>query len=206
MNKAVVQRKANWISRKGHSALLVMGGSSIFGKSLITTPKMMQETDLEIGYTSFSSGLSELEQLGLLTRGDVRREYDNGMSARTFKGSKSRLNKANYARLCKHLNYLYEIYSVEDIAALATVAYLKHHGTVTGEKQWFTNEDYMACLRAPTQNRKSQRSFRDTGLFTSYDEKTKRFSISEHHPKVLNILAEIDNLIEIHKPWNNQNQ
>ena len=85
----VVPRKANWISRKGHTALVIMGSSSIFGKSLVTTPKMMQETDLEVGYTSFTSGLSELEQLGLLTRGDVRREYDNGMAPRTFKGSKS---------------------------------------------------------------------------------------------------------------------
>ena len=64
----------------------------------------------------------------------------------------------------------------------------------------------MACLRAPIQNRRSQRSFRDAGLFTLYNEKSKRFSITDHEPKVLNILAEIDNLIEIHKPWNNQNQ
>ncbi|MEG3034037.1 MAG: hypothetical protein RR877_00920 [Aurantimicrobium sp.] len=198
----VVQRKANWISRKGHTALLIMRDSSIFGKSLITTPKMMQETDLEVGYIGFTSGLSELEQLGLLTRGDVRREYDNGMAPRTFKGSKSRLNRANYDRLCKHLNFLYTTYSVEDIAALATIAYLSRQEVSPGTVRWFTNEDYMNALREPLQTRKSQRSFRDAGLFTTYDEKTKRFSVSGHDPKVLNTLAEIDNLIEKHKPWN----
>ena len=198
----VVQRKANWISRKGHTALVIMGSSSIFGKSLVTAPKMMQETDLEVGYTSFTSGLSELEQLGLLTRGDVRREYDNGMAPRTFKGAKSRLNRANYDRLCKHLNFLYTTYSVEDIAAIATVAYLSRQETETGTVRWFTNEDYLAALREPLQARKFQRSFRDAGLFTLYDETTKRFSVSNHNPKVLNTLAEIDNLIEKHKPWN----
>lgn len=198
----VVQRKANWISRKGHTALVIMGSSSIFGKSLVTTPKMMQETDLEVGYTSFTSGLSELEQLGLLTRGDVRREYDNGMAPRTFKGSKSRLNRTNYDKLCKHLNFLYTTYSVEDIAAIATVAYLSRQEAETGTVRWFTNEDYLAALREPLQHRKFQRSFRDAGLFTLYDETTKRFSVSNHNPKVLNTLAEIDNLIEKHKPWN----
>ena len=198
----VVQRKANWISRKGHTALVIMGSSSIFGKSLVTTPKMMQETDLEVGYSSFTSGLRELEQLGLLTRGDVRREYDNGMAPRTFKGSKSRLSRANYDRLCKHLNFLYTTYSVEDIAAIATVAYLSRQEAETDTVRWFTNEDYLAALREPLQARKFQRSFRDAGLFTLYDETTKRFSVSNHNPKVLNTLAEIDNLIEKHKPWN----
>ena len=68
--------------------------------------------------------------------------------------------------------------------------------------RWFTNEDYLNALREPLQTRKYQRSFSDAGLFTTYDEKTKRFTVSNHDPKVLNTLAEIDNLIENHKPWN----
>ena len=75
MNKAIVQRKANWISRVGHSTLLAMANISTFSKEYITMPEFMRQINIDISYINLSQGLSELGQLGLVSRDNVRRYY-----------------------------------------------------------------------------------------------------------------------------------
>ena len=202
MNEVVVTRKANWISRVGHSTLLAMVDTTIFGKEHITIPQFMREIKIDVSYIGISQGLSELNQMGLVSRGDIRRHYGDGVRSRTFSGAKTVLSKKEHKELCKLLSYLYKTYSVERVAALATVAYLKHHVSYNTGKVWFSGEDYLDCLRLPIKSRTIPRSFHDAKGFITVDDVTGLFCINDHEPKVLNTLTAIDNLIEDNKPWN----
>lgn len=202
MNEVVVTRKANWISRVGHSTLLAMVDTTIFDKKFITIPQFMRETNIDISYISISQGFSELNQMGLVTRCDIRRHYEDSVRSRAFSGVKAALSKKDHKELCKLLSYLYKTYSVERVAALATVAYLKHHVSYKTGKVWFSGKDYLDCLRLPIKSRAIPRSFRDAKDFITVDDVTGLFCINDHEPEVLNTLTAIDNLIENNKPWN----
>lgn len=202
MNKAVVQRKANWVSRVGHSTLLAMGDISTFSKEYFTIPEILREIKYDISYISLSQGLSELDQLGLVTRTSIHRHYDNGMVSRTFSGSKLNVKEADYEKICELLTLIYKSYSVEKVAALATIAYMLTNITYHTGKEWFSNQDYLNCLRPPIKTPKKPRSFKDAGHFVTVDQDTGLFRINSNESKVLTSLSVIDQLIEANKPWN----
>ena len=149
-----------------------------------------------------SQGLSELGQLGLVSRDNVRRHYDNGMVSRTFIGSKANIKKADYEKICKLLTLIYESYSVEKVAALATLAYMMANISYHTGKMWFSNQDYLDCLRPPIKAPSKPRSFSDAGHFVTVNPDTGLFCINSNEPEVLTSLSVIDRLIETNKPWN----
>ena len=202
MNKTFVKRKANWVSRVGHSTLLAMANISTFSKEYNTMPQFMRQINIDISYISLSQGLSELGQLGLVSRDNVRRHYDNGMVSRTFIGSKANIKKADYEKICKLLTLIYESYSVEKVAALATLAYMMTNISYHTGKMWFSNQDYLDCLRPPIKAPSKPRSFSDAGHFVTVNPDTGLFCINSNEPEVLTSLSVIDRLIETNKPWN----
>ena len=202
MNRTFVKRKANWVSRVGHSTLLAMANISTFSKEYITMPQFMRQINIDISYISLSQGLSELGQLGLVSRDNVRRHYDNGMVSRTFIGSKANISEADYEKICRLLTLIYESYSVEKVAALATLAYMMTNITYHTGKMWFSNQDYLDCLRPPIKTPRKPRSFNDAGHFVTVESDTGLFCINSNEPEVLTSLSVIDRLIETNKPWN----
>lgn len=199
-------RKVNWISRHGHSALMVIQDASkvldVFGGDLITTPKLLQKSNIELSYTGLSSGLSELEQLGILIRGTKRVEYDNGMADRSFKGSTCRYTAADFKSMVHYVSSLYSAYSVETVAALATVVYIDSKESVVKKGGWFDIEEYREHLRHPVVKINPNRAPTDAAGFVEYDVKRGLYKLNSHDTVAVSCVRTLDYMIEINKPWN----
>lgn len=195
-------RKANWMSRKAHSALIIMKEASLETGEPVTIPKLLQRCTSEVSYVVLSQGLAELTKLGLVRREDVSLRYDNGLRPRTFSGAVLLINDQERDYLIEQMNNLYSKFSVEQVAAITTIAYLNENvKDIEKCKRYFQKSQYLMCLREPNQLSKHVRSFADAGKFVEGDKYSKYFIVTDHDPATLEMFNTLDKSIQGMKKW-----
>lgn len=186
-------RKVNWISRQGMTALLVLADNPDVAKDLVTTPKLLQTTDLELSYGDLSSGLSELTDLGLITRKGKTVEYTNGMATRTFKATRSRVKPAALKELIGRVQAVYASKrSVEVIAAISTLVGISVLPETKANDGWFGLATYQRHMRVPNQFSRYLRTPADAVGFCEVDSDRKLYRWNRQHRDFVNLLLYLD--------------
>jgi hypothetical protein len=189
-------RKVNWLSRKAHIALVILKGAHNFG--LRSNPEIYQASDCQVGYTTFSTGISELSAMHLVRRNNKTVSFDNGIATRTFKGVCGNLSESDYEYLTKTIGGIYKDgFSVENVAAAATVCYIDSLEQTAKNGGWFSLETYQKHLKVPSQKSRTVRTPSDALGYVEMDHRTKMYRWKKGaHYEIYEKLLTIDTIIE----------
>ena len=192
-------RKAKWVSRKGHSALLAIG-NSLHETDSITNPHIYQKSNLEIGYQTFCSGISELRLLGLITSVNKTIYYDNGLATRTFKASLINIDEVNYINLLDLVTKIYTFnYSVETVAALTTVTFIDGLLETVANNGWFNLQTYKKHLNEPHQVSRYLRAPTDAVGYVEVDLKRQLYRLKQDKVEEFEMFRKLDTLLHHHQ-------
>lgn len=188
-------RKINWLNRHAHTALLFFRDADC-GQELISMTDLYRASDIKAAYQTVSHGVRVLEENGLMTKQSLTVYFDNGMKHRTFKAMRNRMSGDDLERLTELTDKVYQSsHSVEMVAAVATITGMHTTGTLKNKNDWFTLQDYEACLKAPTQKCRYRRAPTDAVGLIEYDVSGMRYRRNDRAIDIEPLVTEIDSII-----------
>ena len=196
-------RKANWISRKGFTALVMLNG--VQNSELRSNPEIYQSSGYQVGYGSYATGISELTKMGFLKRSNKSVKFSNGFASRSFKAVQCLMIESDYDYFIETIGDLYKSgFSVETVAAVATVCFIDTLKETRENNGWFSLATYQKYLKAPAQLCRGIRTPADAVGYVEVDLDAKMYRCKKKdNMEMYKKFFIIDTLIESYKPTDN---
>ena len=198
-----INRKANWVSRKAFTALVMLNG--VQNSELRSNPEIYQSSGYQVGYGSYTTGISELTKMGMLKRSNKSVRFSNGFAPRTFKAVQCVMFESDYDYFIETIGELYKNgFSVENVAAIATVCFIDTLKETKENNGWFSLATYQKYLKAPSQHCRGIRTPSDAVGYVEVDFDAKMYRWKKKdNTEMYKKFCIVDTLIESYKPAHN---